>query len=527
MSMMSNSNVEESLSQQYEEHEELQQPSCYPSAPSHELFDISTTVDPSHIISLIRKLLPVENGCYSLRRKTDDLPSFEEHKIENDEKIFQERGVQNGGNQSEAMDSIETFVVPEVLDDCMHHQQKNYESSVVEANWEEFGCTLWDLAANETHAELMVQNFILDVLLANLTVSHTSRVKEICLGIVGNLACHEVSRKQIAAKTGLIDAIVDHLFLDDTSCLCEVFRLITLCFQGGDSVSWIETLKSEHVLSRILWITENTLNTHLIEKCVGLLLAIIGSQQETAAALLPPLVKLGLPSLLINLLAFEMSKLTQEGISERYSVLDIILQAIEAFSVVDDFSTHMSCNEDLFRLVEDLIKHPEKAEIASSCVTAAVLMANIVTDSPNLASRLSQDSCFLQGLFDIFPLASDDNEARSALWSIIARLLCSYQKLEISTAVLQQFVSVLVSNVDVIEDELLDPQFVNLKEESKKEMEFEARLSAITISLKIISDILKHWKSLNLHLMGNTSSWEDNVNEEVDKLLARCSNFVE
>lgn len=29
-------------------------------------------------------------------------------------------------------------------------------------------------------------------------------------------------------------------------------------------------------------------------------------------------------------------------------------------------------------------------QIASSCVTAAVLMANIVTDSPNLASRLSQ-----------------------------------------------------------------------------------------------------------------------------------------
>lgn len=72
----------------------------------------------------------------------------------------------------------------------------------------------------------------------------------------------------------------------------------------------------------------------------------------------------------------------------------------------------MSCNEDLFHLVEDLIKLPDKTEvplfslifiemamvilmyvawqIASSCVTAAVLMANIVTDSPNLASRLSQ-----------------------------------------------------------------------------------------------------------------------------------------
>lgn len=84
-----------------------------------QLFDISTTVDPSHIISLIRKLLPVENGCHSLRSKTDDLPSSD-----------------NGNN----------------LDDL----PSSDDSSVVEATWEEFGCTLWDLAANETHAELMV-----------------------------------------------------------------------------------------------------------------------------------------------------------------------------------------------------------------------------------------------------------------------------------------------------------------------------------------------------------------------------------
>lgn len=89
-----------------------------------QLFDISTTVDPSHIISLIRKLLPVENGCNSHRSRTDDLPSSVNEKN---------------------------------LDDL----PSSDESSGVEATWEEFGCTLWDLAANETHAELMV--FVLSV----------------------------------------------------------------------------------------------------------------------------------------------------------------------------------------------------------------------------------------------------------------------------------------------------------------------------------------------------------------------------
>lgn len=50
-------------------------------------------------------------------------------------------------------------------------------------------------------------------------------------------------------------------------------------------------------------------------------------------------------------------------VDNRYSVLDVILQAIEAFSVVDDFSIHMSCNEDLFHLVEELIKLPDKTEV--------------------------------------------------------------------------------------------------------------------------------------------------------------------
>jgi hypothetical protein len=55
------------------------------------------------------------------------------------------------------------------------------------------------------------------------------------------------------------------------------------------------------------------------EQSVGLLLAVIESQPKVVHVLLPPLMKLGLPSLLINLLTFEMSKLTSERIPERYS----------------------------------------------------------------------------------------------------------------------------------------------------------------------------------------------------------------
>ncbi|GKE22776.1 putative ARM repeat superfamily protein, partial [Tanacetum coccineum] len=166
--------------------------------------------------------------------------------------------------------------------------------------------------------------------------------QEIALGIIGNLACHEVSRKQIASVKGLVELIVDQLFVDDTPCLCEEFRLITLGVQGSEVLTWVRALQPENVLSRILWVVENTLNPQLLEKSVGFLLSVSESQDEVRDIILPQLVKLGLPIILIGLLATEISKLEgDERLPERYPVLDVILRAIEALSVID------SCSQEL------------------------------------------------------------------------------------------------------------------------------------------------------------------------------------
>lgn len=60
----------------------------------------------------------------------------------------------------------------------------------------------------------------------SFTLSPWLFLQEISLGIIGNLACHEVSRKQIASVKGLVEIIVDQLFVDDTPCLCEEFRYL-------------------------------------------------------------------------------------------------------------------------------------------------------------------------------------------------------------------------------------------------------------------------------------------------------------
>ncbi|KAL3850351.1 hypothetical protein ACJIZ3_012233 [Penstemon smallii] len=507
---MSNSFPEENEEEEGEQ--EFQPQTHHPSAPPHELFDISTTVDPSYVISLIRKLIPsdvkddetaLQSGLLCEEPNTEGVADNSISMPEN-------------GGEDEAMEYSENY--GKVDGPGATNDNQNRGGSKREETWEECGCILWDLAASEDHAQLMVQNFIYDVLLANLVVSQSSRITEISLGIIGNLACHEISRKQIASTNGLVRVIVDQLFQDDVPCLCEACRVVTLCLQGSEGVIWAEALQTEQILSRTLWIAENALNPLLIEKSVGLLLAVLESQQEVADIVLPPLVKLGLSGLLINLLAFEMSKFRGERITERYSLLDLILRTIEALSIIDDYSQEICQNKELLEILKELIKLPDKIEISSSCITAAVLIANILSDAKDLASELSQDFNFLQGMFDVFPFASHDTEAQNAIWSTIARLLKLVQENDMSPPMLHHLVSILSGKLDLIEDELLVHQLDHRTSSSSS-----AKTDDRFIVTKRISDILTIWKFLDDEKKSTVSMEDYYINEEdVDKLLSQC-----
>ncbi|XP_042045348.1 uncharacterized protein LOC121791476, partial [Salvia splendens] len=290
-----------------EELGELREPPYQnPSAPPHGSFDVSTTVDPSYVISLIRRLLPSDvNGLVREEPAAEGV-------------IEDATNLPENGRGAEAMESYENHDKLEGREPSNGYKDEG--GTVGERTWEECGCILWDLAASEDHAQFMVQNLILEVL------------------------------------------FVEQLLIDDVPCLCEACRVLSLCLQGGEGLIWAVALQPEHILSRILWIAENALNPQLIERSVGLLLAILESLQEVATILVPPLLKLGLSSLLIKLLAFEMTKLKEDRTPERYSVLDLILRTIEELSTMDNCSEEICENKELLQLARELIDLPDKFE---------------------------------------------------------------------------------------------------------------------------------------------------------------------
>ncbi|CAD6214042.1 unnamed protein product [Miscanthus lutarioriparius] len=352
--------------------EEEEAPSHLPFAPSSELLDDTTTVDPSYTISLIRQLLPQGSNA---------------------EKEF---SVKQG--------------VPEEKD----ANSSNGESTQPDYKdpWEECGCILWDLAASKPQAELMMNNLVLEVLLANLHVTQSPRVKEICLGILGNLACHESLVNAISLHNGLTATVLDQLFLDDSACLSEIFRFLAAVLRTSVSVSWAEALLPDEILSRILWIVGNTLNSTLLEKVIDFLSTVIDNQDVTVI-LLQPLIKVGLINHTISLLASEAEKSSNEGKLDRSDSLDLILNFIEELSAIDSCSGVMSQSDLLIQVLESIVKLPDKFEVTSYCASVVIVLANILSDGKHIVPRLSHDLPFLEGLFDILPLIADDNQART------------------------------------------------------------------------------------------------------------------
>ncbi|KAI5056379.1 hypothetical protein GOP47_0028197 [Adiantum capillus-veneris] len=440
------------------------------SSPDRE--ELSTTVDPSYIIQLIRQLLPsykIDELVKQPTQKDKDELLLDESKGRESRKMelrgkggsrFTEASVDLSpsdqecvhvqvdacenvnklvapslGNPKEAegsqllINNSETLESGQVIEGAtLNNEEENSPmgsrsaSKTSEEQREEAGCMLWDLAAAQSHAEFMVENHILDVLLAILGIPHSDRLREVCLGILGNLACHAEPVKAIVQTSGLPDQVLQSLFVDDAPSLSEACRLLSASLHSDQVDSWVKAINSGEVLERVMWIAANTMNSLLLEKSTELLLAMVDCQGSNASVLLTLLVRLELPAVLTDLLASEVNAFTEGTCSHGNVVLDTILQIAEALSLVDDAAGQLAENEKLFTLACQVIQLSEKEEVGPAAITATVLVANLLAEKEDLIHQVAQDWLFMKQLLELLPSAADDPGARNAFWSILGRV---------------------------------------------------------------------------------------------------------
>lgn len=127
-------------------------------------------MDPSYIISLIRKLLPTDvtsnnklpNGACNGHSQGLDVDNMEESatpfSTDSDPSLSR-----NLSGRMDIVNDVHEFAPEgrESGDSCNAAGQPGHNVSLKEEVWEEYGCILWDLAATKSHAELMVLDIFL------------------------------------------------------------------------------------------------------------------------------------------------------------------------------------------------------------------------------------------------------------------------------------------------------------------------------------------------------------------------------
>lgn len=127
-------------------------------------------------------------------------------------------------------------------------------------------CKLWDMSMNPAVVNLLMEFKAIELLTGVISKSKAPRATEICVGILGNMACTEVGCKAISDNDSLRTLMLLLLQSPDAMTLVEVTRLIYTCL-SSESVYplWITSLKQiSSVYDSLVFILRSSTNNDLL-----------------------------------------------------------------------------------------------------------------------------------------------------------------------------------------------------------------------------------------------------------------------
>ncbi|KAM9815039.1 protein saal1 isoform X2 [Syngnathus typhle] len=129
-------------------------------------------------------------------------------------------------------------------------------------------CRVWDMAMDKDVAGFLQEFKATDILLGVIAKSTNPRLTEICVGILGNIACFPDTCLTLSQNEDL-GAVLLLLFGDtDPPTLLETSRLILTCLSQKDVTSlWLQRIRQQtSVRANLLFIMSSSTNTDLLEK---------------------------------------------------------------------------------------------------------------------------------------------------------------------------------------------------------------------------------------------------------------------
>ncbi|GAB1608117.1 protein saal1-like [Argonauta hians] len=222
------------------------------------------------------------------------------------------------------------------------HEESDFGVDVNEDLQDEL-CNLWDMSMNSDVVVFMHEFKSVELLSAVIVKSRAPRVTEICVGILGNLACDQTVCSEMSSNPEFINMVLLLLENPDGLCLVQIVRLLYCCLQNEEhSRPWVAAIKDHegNILELIKFIMASSTNVELL-KNVGELLNLLfdledelcgrWSTTDMLTAMLEAVKEIGFqpcPALEVFIHNFQLMSCSQNGVAALESLSQSVLEVL-------------------------------------------------------------------------------------------------------------------------------------------------------------------------------------------------------
>uniref|UniRef100_A0A9J8DKD6 Serum amyloid A-like 1 n=1 Tax=Cyprinus carpio carpio TaxID=630221 RepID=A0A9J8DKD6_CYPCA len=147
---------------------------------------------------------------------------------------------------------------------------------------EEDLCRVWDMAMDKDVAVFLQEFKAPDILLGVIAKSRSPRLTEICVGILGNMACFHDTCVSLSQNSDLCSVLLLLLGDNDPPTLLETCRLLLTCLSQPDVAPlWLERIRQQPaVCGSLCFIMSSSTNVDLLVKVGELVDKLFDEDEE-------------------------------------------------------------------------------------------------------------------------------------------------------------------------------------------------------------------------------------------------------
>ncbi|KAL5007859.1 hypothetical protein ScPMuIL_016665 [Solemya velum] len=273
-------------------------------------------------------------------------------------------------------------------------------------------CRLWDMSMNSDVAVFLQEYKAVDIMVGVIGKSKAPRVTEICIGILGNMACNESICKSISENEKLIRLTLLLLESTDAPTLVETTRLLYTSLSCRDAkLPWITAIDSSNsVQGHLQFIFQSSTNCDLLKNTAELVdilfdlrdnFSVTWATTDFIQALLEAIQQIGCShsdALEIFLHIFQVFSTTEKGVESLVTCAPELKNPLLKY-------LNIICEDEIVGL-----------EGREACLASALSVLHVLFNSTNIVSeQLTKDEqimrIFLKILEPLYPILQDLNES--------------------------------------------------------------------------------------------------------------------